>query len=53
MVRPGPRKNMVGVPNIFLSWMKQRSGVPQGNIFTERIIYATGTRFLGGSEPWT
>jgi hypothetical protein len=26
MVRPGLRKNMEGVPEICLSWMKQRSG---------------------------
>jgi hypothetical protein len=47
MVKPGPRKNMVGIPKILLSWMKQRSGGPQGNIFTERIIHAPGTQFLG------
>jgi hypothetical protein len=43
MMRPCLRKNMVGVPEIFLSWMKQRSGGPQGNVFTERIIHASGT----------
>jgi hypothetical protein len=48
MVRPGPRKNMVGVPKILLSWMKQRSGGPQGNFFTERIVHSPGTWFLGG-----
>jgi hypothetical protein len=48
MVRPGLRKNMVGVPKILLSWTKQRSGGPQGNIFTERIVHAPGTWFLGG-----
>jgi hypothetical protein len=26
MVRPGLGKNMVDVPEIFVSWMKQRSG---------------------------
>jgi hypothetical protein len=26
MMRPCPRKNMAGIPDIFLSWMKQRSG---------------------------
>jgi hypothetical protein len=29
---------MAGIPKILLSWIKQRSGRPQGNIFTERII---------------
>jgi hypothetical protein len=48
MVRPGPRKNMVGVRKILLSWMKQRNGGPQGNVFTERIVHAPGTWFLGG-----
>jgi hypothetical protein len=48
MVRRGPRKNMVGIPKILLSWMKQRSEGPQGNVFTERIVHAPGTRFLGG-----
>jgi hypothetical protein len=48
MVRPGPRKNMVGIPKVLLSWMKQRSGGPQGNIFTKKIINAPGTGFLGG-----
>jgi hypothetical protein len=48
MVRPGPRKNIVGIPKILLSWMKQRSGGPQGNIFTKRIVHAPGTWFLGG-----
>jgi hypothetical protein len=47
MVRPGPRKNMVGIPKILLSWMKQRSGGPQRNVFTKRIIHAPGTWFLG------
>jgi hypothetical protein len=42
MVRPGPRKNIAGVPEM----MKQRSGGPQGNVFTERIIHASGTWFL-------
>jgi hypothetical protein len=46
MVRPCSRKNMAGVSEIFLSWMKQRSGGPQGNIFIKRIIYAPGTQFL-------
>jgi hypothetical protein len=35
MVRPGPRKNMAGIPKILLSWTKQRSGGPQGNVFTK------------------
>jgi hypothetical protein len=48
MVRPGPRKNMVGIPKILLSWTKHRSGGPQGNVFTERIIHAPGTQLLGG-----
>jgi hypothetical protein len=39
---------MVGIPKILLSWMKQRSGGPQGNIFTKRIVHAPGTQFLGG-----
>jgi hypothetical protein len=26
MVRPGLRKNMAGIPEIFLSWTKQRNG---------------------------
>jgi hypothetical protein len=43
MVRPGLRKNMAGIPEIVLSWTKQRSGRPQGNIFTERIVYTPGT----------
>jgi hypothetical protein len=38
---------MVGIPKILLSWKKQRSGGPQGNIFTERIVQAPGTKFLG------
>jgi hypothetical protein len=38
---------MVGIPKMLLSWMKQRSGGPQQNIFTERIVHAPGTRFLG------
>jgi hypothetical protein len=46
MVRPIPRKNMVGVPKILLSWTKQRSGGPQGNVFIERILYASGAWFL-------
>jgi hypothetical protein len=37
---------MVGIPKILLSWMKQRSGGPQGNVFTERIVHASGTRLL-------
>jgi hypothetical protein len=28
MVRPGPRKNMVGIPEILLSWTKHRNGGP-------------------------
>jgi hypothetical protein len=48
MMRPSLRKNMVGIPKIFLSWTKQRSGGPQGNVFTKRIVYTPGTRFLGG-----
>jgi hypothetical protein len=48
MVRPGPRKNMVGVPKILLSWTKERSGGPQGNISTERIVHTPGTQFLRG-----
>jgi hypothetical protein len=48
MVRPSPRKNMVGLPKILLPWMKQRSGGPQGSIFTERIVHVPGTWFLGG-----
>jgi hypothetical protein len=47
MVRPGLRENMVGILKILLSWTKQRSGGPQGNVFTE-IVHAPGTRFLGG-----
>jgi hypothetical protein len=47
-VRPGQRKNMVGVPKILLSWTKQRSGGPQGNVFNERIVHGPGTWFLGG-----
>jgi hypothetical protein len=47
-VRPGPRKNMVGVPKILLPCMKERSGGPQGNVFTERIFHAPGTWFLRG-----
>jgi hypothetical protein len=50
MVRPSPRKNIAGVPEILLSWTKQRSGGPQGNIFTERIVHASGTRFLNRPE---
>jgi hypothetical protein len=48
MVRPSLRKNMVGIPKILLSWTKQRSGGPQGNVFTERIIHAPGAQFLRG-----
>jgi hypothetical protein len=48
MVRPGLKKNMVGIPKILLSWKKQRSGGPQGNVFTERIVHAQGSQFLGG-----
>jgi hypothetical protein len=48
MVRPGMSKNIVGIPKILLSWMKQRSGGPQGNVFTKRIIHTPGTWFLGG-----
>jgi hypothetical protein len=33
MVRPGPRMNIAGIPKIFLSWTKQRSGGPEGNVF--------------------
>jgi hypothetical protein len=51
MMRSSLRKHMAGIPEILLSWMKQRSGGPQGNIFTERIVYTSGTRFLRGSEP--
>jgi hypothetical protein len=40
-------KNMVCVPKILLSWMKQKSGGPQGNIFTKRVSHAPGTQFLG------
>jgi hypothetical protein len=39
---------MVGVPKILISWTKQRSGGPQWNIFTERIVHIPGTQFLGG-----
>jgi hypothetical protein len=46
MMRPGSRKNVANVPKILLSWMKQRSGGPQGNVFTERIAHASGTRLL-------
>jgi hypothetical protein len=46
MVRSGLRKNMAGIPEILLSWMKQRSGRPQGNIFTKRIVQSPGTWFL-------
>jgi hypothetical protein len=46
MVRPVLRKNLAGIPEILFSWMKQRSGGPQGNIFTERIVHTSGTRFL-------
>jgi hypothetical protein len=46
MVKLSPRKNMVGVPEILLSWMTQRSGGPQGNIFTKRIIHSSRTFFL-------
>jgi hypothetical protein len=46
MMRPCPRKNMVGIPEIFLSWMKQRSGGLQGNVFTERNAHTAGTWFL-------
>jgi hypothetical protein len=42
---------MVGVPKILLSWTKQRSGGPQGNVFTKRIVHAPGTWFLEVSEP--
>jgi hypothetical protein len=48
MVRPGLRKNMVSIPKILLAWMKQRSGGPQGNIFTVRIFHVPGTWFLVG-----
>jgi hypothetical protein len=48
MVRPGRRKNMMGVPKIWLSWTKQWSGVPQGNVFTERIVHAPRAQFLRG-----
>jgi hypothetical protein len=48
MVRPGLRKNIAGIPEILLLWAKQRSGGPQGNIFTERIFHIPGPRFLGG-----
>jgi hypothetical protein len=48
MIRLSSRKNMVGIPEILLSWMKQRSGGPQGNVFTERVIHAPGTWFLSG-----
>jgi hypothetical protein len=41
---------MVGIPKILLSWMKQRSGGPQENIFTERITHASGTWFLSQCE---
>jgi hypothetical protein len=37
---------MAGIPEILLSWKKQRSGGPQGIIFTERIVHASGTLFL-------
>jgi hypothetical protein len=48
MMRPSPRKKIAGVPKILLSWTKQRRGGPQGNIFTERVVYAPGTWFLSG-----
>jgi hypothetical protein len=44
MVRPRPRKNMVGIPKILLSLAKQRSGGPEGNIFTKMIVHAPGTQ---------
>jgi hypothetical protein len=50
MVRPGPRKNMAGIPEILLSWTKQRSGGSQGNVFTERIVHTLGTWFLSQCE---
>jgi hypothetical protein len=50
MVQLGPRKNMVGVPKILLSWMKQRSGGPQGNVFTERIVHTPRNLVPGGNE---
>jgi hypothetical protein len=39
---------MVGIPKILFSWMKQRSGGPQVDVFVERIVHASGTWFLGG-----
>jgi hypothetical protein len=47
MVRPSLRKNMVGIPKILLSWMKQKSRGPQGNVYPERIVHTPGTQFLG------
>jgi hypothetical protein len=47
MVRPCPRKNMMGIPKILLAYTKQRSGGPQGNVFTERINHTPGSWFLG------
>jgi hypothetical protein len=47
MMRPSLRKNMAGIPEILLSWTKQRSGEPQGNVFTERIIHTSGTGSWG------
>jgi hypothetical protein len=50
MMRPNPRNYMAGIPKILLSWTKQRSGGSQGNIFTERIIHAPRSQFLGLCE---
>jgi hypothetical protein len=51
MVRPGPRKNMVGIPKIVLPWTKQRSGGTSRERLHREDHPCPRNQVPGGSEP--